>query len=242
MGIGISAYAESLGGGTSGDAGIAASGGSAVALDSATTLLRVRVPTGTVLRFPVGPEDVTIPVVSTAGLTPDGAVVIGQECVTYTGLTETALTGCVRGALRQDGYGPPSAHEIGEDVTQEPIAGNVRVLAEAVMALQARVERLLVGVSVNAQTGTTYTLAASDWGRLVTVDNAAAVTLWVPAGLPVGFRCRIAQAGAGRVTVTADGTTVSNRAGQTKTAGHWAVVELEGIALNTYLLSGDTGA
>lgn len=243
MAIGASAYAESIGGAaTGGDAGIAGVGGGAVTLDTASELVRARSRRGTFLRFPVGATETEIPVETTVGLTPDGAVVIGSECVTYTGLTETSLTGCVRGALQQDGYGPAAAHEIGAEVVQEPTASNVRVLADAVLALQARVERLLVGVSVNAQTGTSYALEASDWGRLVTLTNAAAVTLWVPTGLPVGFRCRIAQGGAGRVTVTADGTTVSNRQSHTKTAGQHAVVELVGTALNTYLLLGDTGA
>jgi hypothetical protein len=37
-----------------------------------------------------------------------------------------------------------------------------------------------VPASVNAQTGTTYTLQASDNGKVVTFDNAAAITLTVP--------------------------------------------------------------
>ena len=243
MAVGVSAYASDIGGGSAGgDAGIAAVGSGAVTLDRASDLIRARTAAATALRFPVGPTETTIPVDSTEGLTPDGAVVIEGECVTYTGLTETSLTGCVRGALQQDGFGPAAAHAIGVTVAQEPLASNVRVLVDAVLALQARVERLLVGVSTNAQTGTSYILEASDWGRLVTCTNAAAITLWVPAGLPAGFRCRIAQGGAGRVTVTADGTTVSNRQSQTKTAGQHAVVELVGTALDTYLLFGDTGA
>ena len=36
------------------------------------------------------------------------------------------------------------------------------------------------GAKVNAQTGTTYTLTASDNGKVVTLDNASAITLTVP--------------------------------------------------------------
>lgn len=241
MAIGASEYAASLDGGSGGDAGTAGVGGSAVALDTASSLLRAR-RGGTLLKFPVGAAETEIPVESTLGLTPDGAVTIEGECITYTGLTETSLTGCVRGALQQDGYGPAAAHGIGAEVTQEPGASNHRVLVEAVLALQARVERLLVGVSAVEREGDEHALEASDWGRVVTLTDADPITLWVPAGLPRGFRCRIAQGGAGAVTVTADGTTVRNRQSHTETAGQWAVVELIGTGLDEYLLVGDTGA
>lgn len=233
MAIGVSTYASGM------DAG----GVGSLTLDDATTLLRTRAPVGTALRFPVGATETEIPVESTVGFTPDGAVVIDNESLTYTGLTETSLTGCVRGAFQADGYGPPAAHEIGAAVTQESLPANVRVLVDAVLALQARVEGLLVGVNVNAQTGTEYTLAASDHGRLVSCSNASAIAVTVAAGLPAGFRCRIAQGGAGQVTVSgASGVTVSNRESQTKTAGQHGVVELLQTAANAYLLIGDTGA
>lgn len=57
---------------------------------------------------------------------------------------------------------------------------------------------------VNAQTGTTYTLAASDAGKLVTLTNAAAITLTVPASVfTAGQRVDVLVAGAGMVTATA---------------------------------------
>ena len=64
---------------------------------------------------------------------------------------------------------------------------------------------------INAQTGTTYTLAASDAGKLVTLTNAAAITLTVPAStFTAGQRVDIGQRGAGVVTVVAgSGMTVN---------------------------------
>ena len=57
---------------------------------------------------------------------------------------------------------------------------------------------------INAQTGTTYTLAASDAGKLVTLTNAAAITLTVPASVfTAGQRVDIGQRGAGVATVVA---------------------------------------
>jgi hypothetical protein len=40
----------------------------------------------------------TIPVVSTTGFSATGAIIIGNEIITYTGITATSFTGCTRGA------------------------------------------------------------------------------------------------------------------------------------------------
>lgn len=92
---------------------------------------------------------------------------------------------------------------------------------------------------VNAQTGTTYTLVASDKGKVLTFDNAAAITLTVPSGLGAGFNCLIVQLGAGQVTLTASSTTIYNRQSYTKTAGQYAVVTIVAPVANTFITSGD---
>ena len=58
--------------------------------------------------------------------------------------------------------------------------------------------------TLNAQTGTTYTLVSSDVGKLVTLTNSAAIAVTVPTGIvTVGQRIDLAQLGAGQVTVGA---------------------------------------
>lgn len=68
----------------------------------------------------------------------------------------------------------------------------------------------------NAQTGTTYTLTASDNGKLVTLTNASPITLTFPENstetLPIGFNCGILQGGAGQVTVAKEGSDVIDSA------------------------------
>ena len=97
--------------------------------------------------------------------------------------------------------------------------------------------------TMNAQTGTTYTLAASDNGKVVTLDNGSAITVTIPAGLVAGFNCLLVQKGAGKVTVTkAGGGSLNNRSSQTKTAGQHAIVTIVHIGGEVYILSGDTGA
>lgn len=56
-------------------------------------------------------------------------------------------------------------------------------------------------LSINAQTGTTYTLVASDSAKLVTLTNASAITLTIPPSVfSVGNQINISQMGAGQVT------------------------------------------
>ncbi|MFM7019639.1 MAG: hypothetical protein ACKOXC_02435 [Aquirufa sp.] len=94
------------------------------------------------------------------------------------------------------------------------------------------------GSALNDQTGTTYTLTAADNGKILTFNNASAITLTVPS-LSVGFNCMIVQKGTGQVNLAASGVTISNRYGYTKTAGQYAMLTLVCIASNVYISSGD---
>jgi hypothetical protein len=70
-----------------------------------------------------------------------------------------------------------------------------------------------INLALNAQTGTTYTFALTDNGRLVTASNASAQTYSIPTNasvqFPVGTQINIIQIGAGQVTINAvtSGTT-----------------------------------
>ena len=59
-------------------------------------------------------------------------------------------------------------------------------------------------LTLNAQTGTSYTLIASDATKLVTLSNAAAITLTLPPSIfTTGQQINLAQLGAGQVTFAA---------------------------------------
>jgi hypothetical protein len=102
--------------------------------------------------------------------------------------------------------------------------------------------------NINAQTGTTYTLQASDAGKLVRLTNASPITLTLPNSLGANFCCSILQGGAGQVTLSAaSGATLRNRQSHTKLAGTWAwasivVVSNSGGSAAEYVLAGDTTA
>jgi hypothetical protein len=93
--------------------------------------------------------------------------------------------------------------------------------------------------NINAQTGTTYTLLSSDNGKVLTFNNASAITLTVPTGLGAGFNCLVVQIGAGQVTFSASSTTINNRSGYTKTAGQYAAATIAAYAANTFVTTGD---
>jgi hypothetical protein len=96
--------------------------------------------------------------------------------------------------------------------------------------------------TVNAQTGTTYTLVAGDNGKIVTLNNASAITVTVPSGLGAGFNVMLVQLGAGQVTLSASSTTIRNRQSHTKIAGQYGAVSLVAFIANDFVLGGDTAA
>lgn len=106
--------------------------------------------------------------------------------------------------------------------------------------------------SINAQTGTTYTIdvagSDSDRGRIVRCTNAGGITVTLPATASVGFYCSAYQGGAGQVTFSpASGATLVNRQSHTKIAGQHGsvglvVFENSGGSAAQWTLSGDTAA
>jgi hypothetical protein len=96
--------------------------------------------------------------------------------------------------------------------------------------------------SINDQTGTTYTLLASDNGKVVVLDNASAVTVTVPSGLGAGFNCSFVQKGAGQVSFSASSTTINNRQSHTKINAQYGVASLLAYAADTFVLAGDTAS
>lgn len=101
----------------------------------------------------------------------------------------------------------------------------------------------LINLSLNAQTGTTYTLVAGDSGKLVTLANASAITLTVPPSVfAVGEQINIAQTGAGQVTFAqgAGVTIVSTgaTASAPKISKQYAAATVICTASNTFLIVG----
>lgn len=100
--------------------------------------------------------------------------------------------------------------------------------------------------SINAQTGTTYTLALADLSKLVTLNNGSAITLEVPTNTSIAFSVGstidIVGIGAGAVTITpASGVTVNGTPGL-KLRAKYSAATLVKIDTDTWLAIGDLSA
>ena len=101
----------------------------------------------------------------------------------------------------------------------------------------------LINLSLNAQTGTTYTLVAADSGKLVTCSNASPITLTVPPSVySAGEQINIAQTGAGQVTFAQGaGVTIVSigaTASAPKIAKQYGAATVICTASNTFLIIG----
>lgn len=125
------------------------------------------------------------------------------------------------------------------------IAANLSDVNNAVTAL-ANLSGYPLHYTVNAQTGTTYTLVLTDDGKLVTLSNAFAITLTVPTNASVAFavgaQILLAQIGAGQVTVAAAvGVTINSSPGL-KISAQWKYATLIKRATDTWDLVGSLSA
>ena len=101
----------------------------------------------------------------------------------------------------------------------------------------------LINLTLNAQTGTTYTAVATDSGKLVTLSNASAITLTLPPSVySVGEQINFVQLGAGQVTFAQGAGVTIVSAGATASAPkigkQYAAATAICTASNTFLVIG----
>jgi len=141
--------------------------------------------------------------------------------------------------------GAVTAAKIGTDAVT-----TVKIQDNAVT--QAKLADRVVGsaeydnLSLNAQTGTTYTLVLADAHKVVTLSNASPIALTVPTNASVAFevgdQVSLVQVGAGQVTVAgASGVTVNSTPGL-KLRAQWSGATLLKTAENSWVLFGDLSA
>lgn len=99
-------------------------------------------------------------------------------------------------------------------------------------------------LTLNAQTGTTYTLALTDTGKLVTLNNASPITVTIPLNSSVAFttgsQVNLLQLGVGRVTIAgASGVTVNSPLGLI-TRTRYSIVTCVKTATDTWVVTGDS--
>ena len=99
-------------------------------------------------------------------------------------------------------------------------------------------------LSLNSQTGTTYTFALSDTGKFVELSNASAITATLPpnssVAFPVGTLLNFMQTGAGQVTIAAGaGVTLQAEGSKFKLKGQYAAGSCVKRATDTWVLFGN---
>ena len=98
----------------------------------------------------------------------------------------------------------------------------------------------------NAQTGTSYTLVLTDVAKVVSLTNAAAITLTVPTNasvaFPTGTQILLYQGGAGQVTVGGAGVTIRSQGTKLKIAGQYGVAGLLKVGTDEWVFFGNTAA
>jgi len=129
------------------------------------------------------------------------------------------------------------------DVTDVKTSGTITAAGLAVTGNVTSTTGSISGfdAALNNQTGTTYTLTSADNGKVVTLNNASAITLTINTGLGDGFNCLIVQKGVGQITIAGTATRI-NRQSHTKTAGQYAVVSIVNIGSDNVIIAGDTGS
>lgn len=121
-------------------------------------------------------------------------------------------------------------------------ANNLSDVANAATAL-ANLDGSGITRQSNPQTGTAYTLALTDRGKIVTLSNAAAITLTVPPNSSVAFSVNtqidLAALGAGQVTVAQGaGVTVVSEDSMKKLYKQYSTATLLKTGTDTWLLTG----
>ena len=105
-------------------------------------------------------------------------------------------------------------------------------------------------LSINTQTGTTYTLVVGDAQKLITLSNASPITLTIASNttqaLPVGTQIAISQYGAGQVTIVGASSPVAvtvvstgATANQPKTRAQYSSATLIQTSTDNWLVIGD---
>jgi hypothetical protein len=98
-------------------------------------------------------------------------------------------------------------------------------------------------VGINAQTGTTYAPVLADIGKLVTLDNAGAITVTLPqdsdVAFPIATRVDFLGINTGLVTFAAGTGATVNGTPSLVSRARWSAVTAVKRAANTWVVIGD---
>lgn len=95
----------------------------------------------------------------------------------------------------------------------------------------------------NAQTGTSYTLVLSDVAKVISLTNAASITLTIPTNasvaFPTGTQMLLYQGGAGQVTIGGAGVTIRSQGSKLKINGQYGIAGLLKVGTDEWVAFGN---
>ena len=160
------------------------------------------------------------------------------ELITWSaaGVATTVATGTATHVLTSNGAGaaPTFQAAAGGGLTQfdNDVDGQGYELSDVTLPL-----------TMNNQTGTSYTAVLTDSEKLITLNNAAAITMTIPANssvaYPIGTKLTFEQKGAGEVTIGITSDTLNINAGYTAVMnGQHSIATALKIDSTTWILFG----
>jgi len=179
---------------------------------------------------------------NTITLVRDGTDTINGVAGNYTGLVEV---GQVIQIIADDGT--PDNWIVVQASALKVDGSTVELSGRTIQVKDDGITPAKVSGSVNAQTGTTYTLVLGDAFKTVTMDNASANTLTIPTNASVAFstgdRIDVWMKGAGVTTITGDtGVTVNGVSAGSGDLAQYGACSLLKVGTDTWLAGGITVA
>lgn len=118
------------------------------------------------------------------------------------------------------------------------------VVSFVTRATEAYVDTAANTLTENSQTGTSYTTVLADAGKMITCDNASAITVNIPRSSTVAYEAgtvlSFVQKGAGQITLTPISGVTLNGANGLKTASQYSVISCWKEDTDTWIVYGDT--
>ena len=126
----------------------------------------------------------------------------------------------------------------------KPISTATQTALDAHTTAIAACEPLGKYIALNDQTGTAYTFAAADAGKLVSGSNAAAITWTIPPNtsipMVIGTKIDCWQKGTGQITFAPGaGVTIRSVGGKLKLTAQYSAASLTKVNTDEWLLFGD---
>ena len=156
-------------------------------------------------------------------------------------LTSTDLKLINGTGLEVGGYSFPTSDGSANQVLATNGAG---VVSFVTRATEAYVDTAANTLTENSQTGTSYTTVLADAGKMITCNNASAITVNIPRSSTVAYEAgtvlSFVQKGAGQITLTPISGVTLNGANGLKTASQYSVISCWKEDTDTWIVYGDT--